>query len=72
MNRTNSSDRNRESSCEGKVAMHVDEAKRAAKRMGLAPYKCNHCKHWHIGTANVKFVDKRTKFNILSDVWKGE
>ena len=72
MKRTHSNDRNPQSSCEAKVPMSVDEAKRAAKRMGLAPYKCNHCKHWHIGQTNVKFVDKRQKFNILDEIWKGE
>lgn len=68
MKRTNSKDRNPQSSCDGKQALTVQAAKQAAKRMGLAPYRCNHCQWWHIGQTNVKTLDKRPRFDKVNDL----
>lgn len=49
--------------CEGKVRRTRDGAKHAARRLrkggaAVAPYKCTHCGHWHVGGKGLKPVKK--------------
>ncbi len=40
--------------CIGKDPMTAELARKVAKKLkhnGASPYKCQHCGHWHVGSA---------------------